>query len=147
MAKILWFDDENELYFKAIIEFLQVFHNHIVEIVSTLKEAENKLSTEKYDILILDIRIDPKKRQGMKEYDDKDWSRTGVRLIERIREGKIGDTMSLKIPIIVLTAVGHPQTLEEIKTLGKKNNSFIDVIQKPPRLADIEAVIKKATVS
>jgi CheY-like chemotaxis protein len=144
MAKILWFDDDVNEFNNPIKEFLQGFHKHRVDIVSTLKEVENKIATEIFNLLLLDIRINPKNREGMREYYRDDWTRTGVKLIERIRNGKIGNSTLSTIPIIVLTAVVHPQTLEMINTIGKKNKSFIHIIQKPPRLADLAGTIENA---
>jgi len=144
MAKILYFDDEIDSLLNSALEYLRKDCFHEVDEVSELTEAEKKIYNSKYDVLLLDIRILPEKRRNAKGYEDKDWRRTGVRLIERIRNGVINGASSKSVPIIVITAVMHPPTLIEIENKGAKGDAFIHVIQKPFRLADVQAAILAA---
>jgi len=144
MAKILCFDDEAKIKFKSVIEYLEEFCKHEIDVEDDLYEAEIKIKNNVYDVLLLDIRINQGKRKNVEGYEDKEWTRTGVRLIEKIRNGKLKGKNLSTVPIIAMTAVVHPPTLKEIIKFGEINNSFISIIQKPPRLADIESEIKGA---
>ncbi len=142
MAKVLCFDDEANHVLGSIEEYLREFCGHIVKVVANLAEAEEKIRDQRYDVLLLDIRIVEEKRIGVAGYENKVWTRTGVRLIERIREREIHGATNPIVPIVVLTAVVHPPTLKEIETIGSRYGAFVRVIQKPPRLADIGDAIK-----
>jgi len=142
MATILCFDDEAGQQLGSVQEYLCQFCKHTVDVVEDLSEAEKKIMDVQYDVLLLDIEFVAEKRKGVAGYEDKEWTRTGVRLIQRIRKGVIEGMTTPTVPIVVITAVVHPPTLKDIEMYGSQNNSFIRVIQKPPRLADIGAAIQ-----
>jgi CheY-like chemotaxis protein len=154
---VLYFDDEVEDLTTAhggpleyILGYLREDLDFTIDLdcKDQLSQTETSICENKYDVIFLDIRIEPSHGGAQEDdYKDTEWERTGVRLIDRIRSGAIGGATPSNVPIIVITAVADSDTLEKIKTIGKGNlpcESFIRIIQKPPRLSDIEQALRQA---
>jgi CheY-like chemotaxis protein len=160
LPKLLHLDDEMEeqttesgglmTYVKEYLNSLGVV---ACEFTAQLADATAKICDECYDVLILDIRIRPEYGGGKDELANTPWDRTGSELIRLIRsEGISGKTPS-NVPIIVLTALMHTPTREQILQVGREAagpdetgepGCFIRIIDKPPRLADIGKTVLDA---
>ena len=95
-AKVLLAED-NEINQMVAIEFLESF-NCDVDVVNNGKEAVDKLTTDKYDIVFMDIQ--------MPEMD-------GLSATKMIRE-----KLKLDIPIVAMTANAMKQDVEESLAVG-----------------------------
>ena len=97
-------------------------------------EALRRLRREKFDLLSLDVMFDP----GQTLPGVSDPRRSGLRLLEHIRSGKIRNC-DPQMKVMVLTAIENPPVEEKIKKLG-----VLDYLKKPVAFDKVIAAITQA---
>ena len=120
--KVLMIDDESRKlkHLKLSLENIKGFNNDSLDVVLDLKNAKEKMKSESYDFIVLDLKIGEYLGQ---EYEEMVPENTGLSFIEEIFE-----TKSLHIPneIIILTEY------EELITDEIKEKSSIENLNKTP---------------
>jgi CheY-like chemotaxis protein len=142
--KILMLDDDFES-----MHNLQAFVGKQLDMDVDLTAEKNllqRLGQEKFDLLIVDLMIQPRSFNGENQevenihYDDVNWSRTGLEFIRRFRNGEYaqpGQGTPADTPIIVMSAI----------TDSAANGEWGKVIQnehrmeKPFRLSDFMKLV------
>jgi DNA-binding NtrC family response regulator len=114
--KILLIDDEAATRF-GFVRYLSSRGFEVLE-AANLKEADKKLSSQKFDAVILDIKLP---------------DGNGLDLIERIRKD------SLEIPIIIITGVGDIPVAVDAMRRGADN-----FLTKPIDMQGLEIFLKKS---
>lgn len=109
MAKILWMDDyagkgtEQRIGFDGLVYFIEI-NGHTVEIASTSEQIEETLEIiSSYDLLILDIIMDPLNSIE----DDYQYQYGGIDVLERLL------TINYYLPIILLSVMPSRMIKEE----------------------------------
>lgn len=120
--KVLHVDDD-PMNLRVVQEILGAFGHQAVMACSG-EEALQRLATEAFDIMLLDIHM-----PGM----------TGLEVIERLRASK-GPERS--VPVIALTADVYSRRPAEYVALG-----FNDFVSKPILVSGLIATIKRCTAS
>ena len=118
--KVLHVDDD-PMNLRVVQEILGAFGHHAVMACSG-GEALERLATEAFDIMLLDIHM-----PGM----------TGIEVIERLRRTNGPER---DVPVIALTADIYSRRPAEYIALG-----FSDFVSKPILVADLMASIKRCT--
>jgi hypothetical protein len=144
--KILMLDDDFES-----MHNLQTFVGKQLDLDVELTAEKNllqRLGEEKFDLLIVDLMIQPRSFNGKNEevenihYDDVKWSCTGLEFIRRFRNGEYtqsGQGTSVDVPIIVMSAVSDSAANGELGKIIKNEYRM----EKPFRLADFMKLVNK----
>ena len=150
--KCLYFDDQIDDPTDPLGAFLFLLENNLqkkknilIKKVSERKIAEKEMEDFRYALIFLDIRINPQKGGGMENYR---WERTGIGMIENIRNGvyeekKSGTSTPKDVPIIVITAVADTQAQEKINRIGGgENNQYkLALFEKPVSADDVASKV------
>jgi len=141
--KCLYFDDEINLPSQPLdTTIITLERKYALEIdrFDQLKDTEDALKQGGYKLVFIDIRIEAKNGGGI---DNRNWRRTGIALINRIREGWYEPESKRDIPIIVITAVADTEAQREIISIGKGENEYrISLFEKPANDDKIGEVAK-----
>jgi DNA-binding NtrC family response regulator len=97
-ARILVVDDEESICL-AMKDYLE-HRGHHVECAGALAEAEALLASDRFAVVIADLRLSPSDRSG------------GLRVLRRVRE------ISPETRTVLLTAYGSPEAEAEARRLG-----------------------------
>jgi CheY-like chemotaxis protein len=119
-VKILFIEDEEtaSLGLKAILQD----HGHIVDIAETADQAAGQLQSNRYDLLLLDIMIDP---SGILAGTPR--REVGKELLLRIRAKQIVPLLtSPEVPVIAITAAADLGIYTALQRAGVKK-----ILQKP----------------
>lgn len=115
MKKILVVDDEKEI----LNFFGRILKEYEVELVDTIEEAEKKLKTNYYDLVITDLRL------------------SGVDGEEGFYLAKFIKEYNKNTKVILITGYGSPQVMEQAYKYG------VDIyLQKPLKADSIRGAIK-----
>jgi CheY-like chemotaxis protein len=131
--KCLYFDDEIKSPSKPLDITLKTLRDqyHIeVDEVEKTQDMINALNKGGYYLIFLDIRIDEINSGGI---GNREWQRTGIELLTRIRNGIYEPNTPKDIPVIVITAVADAEAQSEIISIGKGENEQykIALFEKP----------------
>jgi CheY-like chemotaxis protein len=135
----LYFEDQPEQV-QAIQDWLRVKLGLRLVQATTLAEARSSLSSQKLDLIILDIRIrddEPGEQGGMQ-----DWTRCGFNFLKDLREGKFGGLTPHSIPVLVITCVVNTADVEEILDAGNTSGGRCLYLAKPVRLDTVERAVR-----
>lgn len=94
---ILWVDDESEIWeeaLKKVIEKTKIKEDYILTRITNIEEALEISDFNKYDLILLDLRIDKNKDSSEKDLS----SLSGFQVLTKIRE------INKHIPVIFFTA-------------------------------------------
>jgi CheY-like chemotaxis protein len=133
LKKCLYFDDEiktDKHPLDTTLFTLNKKYGLEIDPVDNLREVEIKLKSGNYCLILLDIRIDESKGGGI---GNREWQRTGIELLTRIRNGIYEPNTPKDIPVIVITAVADAEAQSEIISIGKGENEQykIALFEKP----------------
>jgi CheY-like chemotaxis protein len=112
------------------------------------KELLEKLSTNRYDLILLDLMIRPQSPDSsgkMKiniQYEGINWKQTGLEFLRRFRSGEYSQKdkgTPPDVPIIILSAVAE-SSVNENPEAGFHNEKYVE---KPFRLKDLIEQIHK----
>lgn len=99
MAKILYLEDERWQVQGTVITFIEKELGHDVNLVTTVAEAQEALSIITYDIVFLDIMMDP--TQGSIEFEN-----SGLLIAQSILEDKFAEAGNpSSLPIVIASGV------------------------------------------
>ena len=142
--KILMLDDDFES-----MQNLQVFVKKELNMDVELTAEKNllqRLGKEKFDLLIVDLMIQPKSFNGENleveniHYDGVKWDRTGLEFIRRFRKGEythVGHGTSVDVPIIIMSAVSDSAANGEWGKIIQNEHRM----EKPFRLSDFMKLV------
>lgn len=142
--KILMLDDDFES-----MQNLQVFVKKELNMDVELTAEKNllqRLGKEKFDLLIVDLMIQPKSFNGENleveniHYDGVKWDRTGLEFIRRFRKGEYTQTgkgTSVDVPIIIMSAVSDSAANGEWGKIIQNEHRM----EKPFRLSDFMKLV------
>ena len=123
-------------------EFLEEL-GHEVELTASATIL-NRLAREKFDLIIVDIMIQPKSINGKEQidnvhYDNVNWSLTGTEFAMRLRRGDYTsdspEATPPDVPVIILSAVAGPPVPNTLPNLFR--------MEKPFRLSQLAEKIKE----
>jgi two-component system, sensor histidine kinase len=120
MANILFIEDEKwgvDPYFKTLATY-----HHTCSLVTTGDEAIEKLSTNTYHLISMDLMFQP---GNVIDNNEDNPTHAGLILLDQIRSGKITNC-NAQIPVIILTAVINHSIEEKVRNLG-----VADYLKKP----------------
>ena len=98
MANILYLEDEQWQVQGTVITFIERELGHAVSHVQSVANAETALMTDRYDVVFLDVMMDP--HQGLIEFEN-----SGLQIAQFILAGKY-------------TAAGNPPTIPIVIASG-----------------------------
>ncbi len=139
MSKRILFVDDEPLSVSAYFEILED-QNIEIDLAEDGNQAINRLQSQKYDLVVLDVQFTPGEMMG----ENIEPRRAGAELLALIRKNKIVDLSTPpNVPILILTAVMDQRLLEEIKDLKvdglcSKPIVFQKVVETVTRLLGIE---------
>lgn len=121
-TRILYIED----YPIVQIIYVEVLRKHFdVDVASDGKEALEKIKTNKYDVILLDLLLPQV---------------TGVELLREYNKG--GHMQDEKTRVIVLSDFDNPATMKEVESLGVKDY-WIKVENTPHALVDrLQEILK-----
>ena len=129
--KILFVDDEDwsvDAYFDKLRD-----HGLQFDLAINGDEAIDRLRSEKYDLIILDIMLPP----GNKIGKDVEPRRAGAILLDMIRKKEVPDMKtSPGVLVVVLTAVTDQKLLENVRKLDVK-----EIFQKPAPFDEVTEML------
>ena len=114
--RVLVVDDEANM--RRVLEIMLSRRGHRTEAAADGQEAWERVQEGGIDLVCTDLR--------MPRLDD-------IELLRRMREN------GLDLPVILMTAYGSPELLDDARRLG-----VFTVLDKPFELADLDAVIEQA---
>ena len=136
----LYFEDQPDQV-KAIVDFLEGKLGFQVKQAASPDEAFDHLVRQKFDLVILDVRIinGGHTREGYEQ----DWRRYGLYFLKELREGRILDSLTPNtVPVVVITCVVNTTDVERIADLGNSVGGCCRYLSKPLRsLALVEIAI------
>ncbi len=129
--KILFVDDEDwsvDAYFDKLRD-----HGLQFDLAINGDQAIDRLRSEKYDLIILDIMLPP----GNKIGKDVEPRRAGAILLDMIRKKEVPDMKtSPGVLVVVLTAVTDQKLLENVRKLEVK-----EIFQKPAPFDEVTEML------
>jgi len=147
--KLLFFEDDYETL-RHLREYLEQDLGWQVEVTAEASILE-RLASEAFDLILIDIMVRPESLdvEGHKvqnvHFDEVSWLRTGLAFLEHLRSGDFvvmpGQGTSPDVPVIVLSAVAHYSVEHELPP----SSATIDYVEKPFRVSDLVARIKRLT--
>jgi CheY-like chemotaxis protein len=145
--RILLFEDDYESM-RYVKEHLEEELGWSVELSAAVDVLE-RLGREKFDLVILDLMIQPKSldAEGLEvenlHFEDITWKRTGLEFLKRLRAGDFnrqpGAGTSPDVPVMVLSAVAG-YSVEGKLDPGVFVNKYLE---KPFRLDDLVRCIRE----
>jgi len=128
--RVLWIEDRLEQikYSRIMLEK----HGYVVEVASSLNDAEQMLSQRIYDVILLDIMLPTGNKNIRPEL-------AGLELLQMIRDNDRYTNINRQT-IIVLSAVADDLLRERLLTYGVSS-----VLKKPVRVDVMIEAIKEAT--
>jgi len=126
--KALYFEDDSEKV-AGIVEFLTNVHKMDIVVVEHPDEAVPLISEERFDVLILDIRI----KEGTKSLDgqDIDPRRYGLYFLQQLREGRLDGPTSSAVPVLAFTCVVSTPTVDKLHEIGESSGGKFRYLAKP----------------
>ena len=127
---------------KAITDFLEGYLGLEVTKVETPEAAFDVMSTQKFDIIILDIRL----LNGSETQDGKyiEWQRFGLYFIQELRSGNIKGPTPAGVPVLVITCVVSTPDVEKLCQIGVSAGGRYRYISKPVlRLSFVEDAVNQ----
>jgi CheY-like chemotaxis protein len=137
---VLLFEEDFESM-RDVKEHLEETWGWYVELTAE-KALLERLSCERFDLIILDAMIRPKSldAEGKEVYnvhfDGVNWRSTGLEFLRRLRSGEyseVGLGTSPDVPVLVLTAAGDHSELEKLA----REVQFDGYMEKPFRLQEL----------
>ncbi len=151
MTKVLIFDDNQDLV--SVKRYLETHCDWDV-VLSAAKDIPQRLSMERFDLILLDLMIAPKSwnHETCEEIDNVqfegiDYYFTGIELLRRIRRGEYVQSEDLgtypNVPVIAFSALASDPLKDELKDkLG-----VIDHFDKPFDPEELSDAIRRATTA
>lgn len=144
MAQILYLEDEVWQVENTVITFMQRELGHSVTLVSSIDEARQELATSTYDIVFLDIMLDPKHLI--------EFTNSALLILKLILDGAFIDAGNPPtVPIVIASGVwdatvrnstGTGWTVEDLaRSLGISHRFFL---RKPFLGDEVQEVLERA---
>jgi CheY-like chemotaxis protein len=136
--RILFVDDEPEFVRPQVTALEDTGYEVTLEMDPD--RAVTLLQQQKFDLIILDLIMPPRREDKERGYQEPDYAETGVKLHQEIRDKpELAD-----IPIIFLTVVRDQGIQREIRQRERKYGHKLRYLTKPVSSSDVVVEVQRA---